>query len=47
MAKDICFYKKCEYRQWVGGNKYFCPFPRCFKKQTKKKKQEGANERTK
>ena len=45
MAKDICFYKKCEFRQWVGEGKRYCPFPRCFKDQLKK--QEGANERTK
>jgi hypothetical protein len=29
MAKGICFKKKCVFRQWLGGNLYYCPFPRC------------------
>lgn len=43
--KDICFEKKCVFRQWVGGDKYYCPFNRCFI-ETERKRQEGKkNER--
>ena len=29
MGKEVCFKKKCVYREWIGGNIYFCPFPKC------------------
>jgi hypothetical protein len=43
--KDICFKKKCVFRQWVGGNKYYCPFPRCFIAIERKRQEEKKNER--
>jgi hypothetical protein len=42
MAKGICWKKKCVFRQWLGGNMYYCPFPRCFFE-----KREVKDERTK
>lgn len=46
MARDICFKKKCVFRQWIGGTLFYCPFPRCpFVK--KVVKQEEKDERTK
>lgn len=45
MARDICFKKKCVFRQWIGGTLFYCPFPKCpF---VKVEKQEVKDERTK
>jgi hypothetical protein len=27
--KAICMKKKCVWRTWIGGDKYFCPFAKC------------------
>ena len=46
MGKGVCFKKKCVYREWIGGNIYFCPFPKCpFEKTEKQGEKNG--ERTK
>lgn len=46
MGKEVCFKKKCVYREWIGGNIYFCPFPKCpFEKTEKQGEKKG--ERTK
>lgn len=43
--KDYCFEKKCVFRQWVGGKKFYCPFPQCFINTERKRQEAKKNER--
>ena len=43
--KDICFEKKCVFRQKVDEGVHYCPFPNCFIETERKRQEAKKNER--